>query len=225
MNHIKYLLALAFMLVSTAQAASPELVFYLQKPPLEVLSSLKGTLTKKEIADMNPGGFLALYSGYADYSNQDGMVAFPLHSNIKKPIQLLITTHLKLVRMSTNTIGYEVLPPKNTRATLYTYERRQDKYKFWYWHVSQKDVALGKALKNKPVILLTDPENIYVATGDFQILKPSTSAILPNNLYVINNEDNARRISNSLNMQRFFEPTEIKTRVPTPLIHQEIIEN
>lgn len=224
---MKYLrlLVIIFQVSIVSLCASPQIVFYIQRPPLKVLNSLKGVVSQKYLDSIKPSGFPVFYSGYVDYSDEDGRVAFSFSGDQKQPIQLIVSDEFKLVRIGFNTVGYKVIPQHASRATLYTFERKQDKNKFWYWHVQQKEIALGKALRKKPIVILADPDNVCIKPGDFKSYTSSTNVMLPYNIYALSNKGNDRLASDSLDIQRFFEPVETQIAVPTPTISQENITN
>jgi len=168
-------------------------------------------------------GFLALYAGYSDYSNSDGLIHFPLR-HVESKLYLIITKKIKLEKVKGNTISQlEFSTAKNNDKKIYLFEKQQDKNKQYFWRVSEEKNYKEKRINPISVVILTSPKNIYIPTGDF-MTDASKHLILPS-IYVVGNVDNNQIILNTLNMKHYFEPIDENEQKATDTIIKKILNN
>jgi hypothetical protein len=229
--------------------ADNRIVFYLNKAPQAAFDLAKRDLERendiKKIEKMNkklpselshkvvrgeiekylmPGisGFMALYSGYVDYSNKDGLISFPLRHTSPR-LYLVVTPDIKLVKVKGNTISYLELK-KGIPAKIYLFEKREDKNKQYFWHASEQKIPANRHINNLSVVLLTKPKNVYVALGDF-LSNNSKHIVLPNDIYVVGVGGNNKILLESLNIKRYFEPVEFEEQKVSNVLSKKMIIN
>lgn len=231
--------------------ADNRIVFYLQDPPPQAIELAEMDVTKEKglkklskIDQKTPGqisrklvkyqmkqhltpklgGFMSFYSGYLDYSNDNGLIAFPLRHTEPK-LYLVITPHFKLVKSKGETISHLEFGDKKTAPSqIYLFEKKVDKNKQFFWKVSEQEMPEDNIINPISVILLTKPKNIYIAKGDF-ISNDSKHIVLPENIYVVGTIGNNKALLNSVDIKRFFEPIELEEQNVNSLISKKMIIN
>lgn len=167
-------------------------------------------LVKSTLRTMLPAinGLQVFYAGVNAFSDHEGLVQFTLQH--KDPvIKLAITEDFKLIKIRSNTVATQDLTNKPYPITLYTFERKenasiktQDKTATRYWHVTKNDTPDKDSLDKTVFILLSDPNNFYIPTGDFITEETSEQIILPP-LYVINNTAQNKTLLDALDKTRY----------------------
>ncbi|MBD3231252.1 hypothetical protein GF322_01175 [Candidatus Dependentiae bacterium] len=227
------------------------ILFYLQNPPKASIDQAEKTLLKQKtinkienLIKKTPGqvsskllkneakkyfmpklsGFIALYSGYIDYSNPDGLISFPLR-HTKPKLYLIITPRIKLIHAKGNTVSHKELDPTFIKETqIYLFEKKEDENKQLYWSVKKQDLPKNNRINPLSVVLLTKPKNIYIPTGDY-LTNKSQHIILPNNIYVVGNIDNTKVALNIIGAKRYFEHIGYKEEKIGDNLIKKIISN
>lgn len=190
-------------------------------------------LLKNELKRYLPktlSGYISLYGGYIDFSNTDGLISFPLRHSAAK-LYLVVTKQIKLVKIKGNTISHQEFKQKkqleivkNIPVKIYLFEKKQDKNKQYFWQVKEYDRPKNNRINPLSVILLTNPQNIYVYTGDF-ISNDNKSLVLPNNIFAVGKINNVKAALNFINIYRFFEPTETEEKKANDQLYEYLITN
>jgi hypothetical protein len=201
--------------------------FYLNEKPMQINKWLKidnNISTKKEFLNPSLSGFLALYSGYMDYSNPDGQVSFPLrHENNK--VYLIITPSIRLITVKGNTISHKEFDESvKDKTEIYLFEKKEDQNKQFFWQVKKEDYPEDKIISPLSVVILTDPKNLYITTGDFMATE-NKQMVLPKNIFVITNNQSRKILLNFMNMEKYFEPIDIKDKKINKTLFQKIMTN
>ena len=243
--------ALFCLFFSVLLKADNRIVFYLKDAPMQAVSLVRMDLEKErglakidKISKKTPsqisrkfvkgemkkhlmpklGGFVALYGGYIDYSNIDGLISFPLR-HVEPKLYLAITPKIKLVKVKGETVSHlEFEDSKRTPMKIYLFEKKEDENKVFFWKVSEQEIPQDRRINDLSVILLTKPKNIYVATGDF-ISNDSKHIILPQNIYVTGVIGNNKILLDLLNIKRYFEQIEVEEEKVNDLIYKKMIIN
>ena len=239
--------SIIFSLGTGQTKTDPVIVTYLQKAPFQIIKPiekkdipnkldnliqktpgqisnklLKKTFKNKIIPDV--AGFLAIYAGYIDYSNKDGLISFPLRHTPATKAFLLITEEIKLTKVKGNTFSYATTNTTNTNAELYVCEKKKNKNNILYWEVKKTNLPTTGRINPLTITLLTNPKNVFVEEGDFKSEK-SNNLILPNNIYIVGNKNNTKILLRSLNITQYFEPIEFEEKKANEIVNQKIITN
>jgi len=161
-------------------------------------------LFKNGFKDLLPkvSGFVAIYGGYIDYSNEDGSIQFPLLHKEKK-IYLVITPEIKLTNVFGSTISHKNFI-KDVPAEVYLLEKKKnDETQTVYWRVTKEKKPDHNRINPLSIVLLTRPKNLVVSTGDF--ITPKTQNFILPGVYVVGNSNNAKSVLNFLDIRHFFE--------------------
>ena len=88
-------------------------------------------------------GFIAIYAGFMDISDRDGLISFPLR-HVSPKINVAVTEQINLIKVKENTISHrEFLPQNQVPSKLYSFERKEDidpkdpTKKTTYWSVKE----------------------------------------------------------------------------------------
>jgi len=181
--------------------ADSRIILYIKTPPTNIVkNAIKAS--KKDLhidKKMAPGqkiirvkagefftpklsGFLSVYAGFMDISDKDGLISFPLRHS-KPKIYLAITKDIKIVKVKENTISHKEFLP-DLQVKLYSFEKKDSidpkdpTKKTLYWSVNEIQGKNEKKVNPLTIVILTDPSNIYVPTGDFLSME-SPHLILP----------------------------------------------
>jgi len=190
-----------------------------RKTPSQINNKfLKGKI--KKLLKPALTGFIALYSGFMDYSNSDGLISFPLR-HLEPKIYLAFTTRINLVKARGVTISHKeyVKDPKFETA-IYLFEKKQNDKGRFFWQVSKQPVPTDKRINPLTVVILTKPKNFYVPFEDF-LSTDSKQIVLPS-IYVLDDSSKKEILLNSLDIKRFFEPIEVEERTVNEIIQQMI---
>lgn len=200
---------------------------YLNNKPLQINKWLKtdrSISNKKQLLNPSLSGFLTLYSGYMDYSNSDGEISFPLRHESNKAY-LIITPNIRLIKVKENTISHKEFDETvKDKTAIYLFEKKRDKNKQFYWHVTKQDYPNNKIISPLSLIILTNPQNIFVKTGDFMMID-NKQFILPRNVYVITNNQSRKILLTFMNMEKYFEPIDLKDKEINKTLFQKIMIN
>ncbi len=193
-----------------------------QKPP-SYLSKRQAKARLRELMLPHRSGILALYSGYSDYSNADGLLSFPLRHADKK-IFVAITENIKLVKAAGHTISHiEFIKNNNTPAELYELDKKVDEAEQPYWSIKKAPLPTDNIIPATSLIILTKPKNIIVPQGDVMSVK-TNHMILPA-IYLVGNNNYVQTVSRLLNIQSYFEPIDVIRQKAGEKTVQERISN
>ncbi len=155
-------------------------------------------------------GFVAIYAGFIDISDRDGLISFPLR-HITPKLNIAITEQINLAKVKANTIAYrEFLPPNKAQTKLYSFERKEDvdpedpAKKTQYWSVQEIPLPADNKINPLTLVIFANPSNIYVPVGDFMSAE-SNHLVLPE-IYVIGNKNQSNILFQTLDITRYFEP-------------------
>ncbi|MBU4269572.1 hypothetical protein KJ644_00750 [Candidatus Dependentiae bacterium] len=222
---------------------SPRLIFYLDPAPSQTFDRFSeekfNQLSEKTPSQINKkllegeffknrtqiiGGFLAIYSGYIDFSNIDGQIFFPLKHTEQK-LYLVITPKINLINVKGNTFSHqEVFAQEKENTKIYLFEKKQDESKQYYWQVTNAQIPENNIINPLSVVLLTKAKNIYVTLGDFRT-NDNAQMILPRNIYAINDDEKNNLILNFMSMKRYFEPTQAEEKSVSNIVTERLIQN
>jgi hypothetical protein len=146
-------------------------------------------------------GFMAIYGGYMDISNHDGLLMFPLRHAVPK-IYVAISPSIDLVKVKGETISHREFM-LGEESKLYLLERNVDDKKNIYWRVTEEKIPIDKKISPITLVIFAKTKNIIIPTGDF-LLSESSHLILPD-FYVIGNNDQAKIALQALDIKRYFE--------------------
>ena len=233
MNKLKRILFTLIICYSgKLSATSAVLVTYLKQPSIEILNANQNKIDSAKIVstlnnyistrppskiakkilhgklrqDMLPkiGGFPALYAGFLDYSNKDGLISFPLRHTSPK-LYIVITKKIKLEMIEKDTVSHlELTDPAATK--IYLFEKKQDENKQYYWDVTEQQKPEDNRVNPISMVILSNPANLYVQTGDFMATENS-NLILPN-IFVVGAFEKEKIILDSMNFFNNFESIE-----------------
>jgi len=235
-------------------AFSSSINLFLKPAPAKVQRDVKRTLAtkgNKALSTKNNGfkkllpslsGHIALYGGYVDYSDKQGTILFPRLQKASK-LFLIITSKIEVEAIEGNTIAHKTFAP-DVAAKIYLFEQldeapdngkkpaanKDDKKAppkeepITYWRVSEVKKPDDNKIENLSIVLLTNPKNIVVATGNF-MTKKTANLTLPD-VHVVGNQGQAKIALDFLDMKRFFEPIKQKEKVTKEKkVLQSIIDN
>jgi hypothetical protein len=192
------------------------------KTPVQISNKLVKNEMKKHLGP-NVDGFIALYAGYIDYSDSNGLISFPLR-HVSPKLYLVVTREVNLIKVKGNTISNLALGSEKIPAKIYLFEKKEDKNKQFFWQVTEQKVPEDRQINKLSVVLLTNPKNIYVALGDFWS-NDSKHIVLPSNIYVVGLGGNNKILLNSLDIKRYFEPIEFEDQKVSDVLSKKMIIN
>ncbi len=228
MKNMKMLIMLLILLVSLIASnlfGDNRIVMYLKHAPEEIIQTsiaeAKSQNLLDKIDEKTPGsvnhklmkgalrdyftpklsGFTAIYGGYMDISNQDGLLMFPLRHATPK-IYLAISPSIELVKVQGETISHREFV-LNEESKLYLCERKTDEKKNIFWHVSEEKIPNDRKINPITMVLLAKTKNIFVPTGDF-LAAESSHLVLPD-IHVIGSFDQEKILLQAIDLKRYFE--------------------
>lgn len=250
-KHLFYLLCVVALGTVQRIMADAVVVTYLELPPKEAMSVIEEGLEPHKVVQalesyvdkqlpskiatkaaqgslrkdgvLQQSGFLALYGGYSDYSDNDGRIAFPLRHTTPK-LYLVITPKIKLETIKGNTVSHPTFAlDKGAPVKMYLFEKKQDNHKNYFWHVSEQPVPPDYKINPISMVILTNPANIYVPLGDF-MANDSPQMTLPS-LYVVGLQGNDRSVLAALDMMYNFEPVTTSLQKAGEVKNQNLLTN
>lgn len=228
--------------------ADNRIILYLKHPPSNILETVKQeaknislasqlasleTQTPGQVSqsivnsaldrNLKPslGGFAAIYAGYIDISNKDGLFSFPLRHTTQK-VYLIITPQINLINIKENTYSHRELAD-NAPAVMYSCELKIDDKQQSYWEVREEALPQEKKINPLTIVIFSHPNNFFVPQGHFFAL-PNVQLVLPD-IYVIGRTDVEAALSASLDLRRFFEPITTDQKRPSDTSMQHMITN
>jgi len=244
------LIVLIIMLTYHAMIADNRIILYLKHAPDQVLSDVEkeiktSNLSQKieQMEQQTPGtnsqkimkyslktqlkpllsGFAAIYGGYLDISDHDGLLSFPLRHSTPK-IYIAITPKINLVNVKENTFSHrEFIATADCPTSLYLFERKVDEKQNSYWDVKRQDIPADKKVNPLTIVILTTPGNLYVPEGHF--FATDNAQLVLSDIYVIGRAQNEDAVLQSLDLSRFFEPITSEQKKATDNLMQKLITN
>jgi hypothetical protein len=155
-------------------------------------------------------GFVAIYAGFVDISDRDGLISFPLR-HVTPKINVAITEQINLIKVKENTVSHrEFFPINQVQTKLYNFERKEDvdpkdpTKKTQYWNVKEIPLPADNKINPLTLVIFAKPSNIYVPVGDFMSVE-SSHLVLPE-IFVIGNKNQSDILFQTLDINRYFEP-------------------
>ena len=244
------LMLLMLLTIGGSLQADTRLIAYLTHAPAEIIHEVEENAHKERLLEKmnsfdqkNPGyfskqqlkaalqqslrpalgGILALYGGYSDYSNADGLIGFPLRHESNK-LYIAITESILPVKAVGETISHiECYDPVTMPIDFFILERKEDAAKQSYWNVKKQTVPADRKLPLATLIILTKPSNIMIMTGD-SFAQKSNHLITPP-LYLVGNSNQVETITKLLDIQPYFEPIDCAAQPSGDFIIQTRIVN
>lgn len=171
----------------------------------------------------NLGGIVAIYGGYMDISDRDGLISFPLR-HITPKLYLAITPRIELINIKGNTFAHREYATDDQNPTnIYSFELKQDAKKYTYWDVQEEQVPQDKKINPITLVLLANPKNMYVPLGQF-MTTPNVQLILPD-IYITGQANNEQALLTALDIRRYFEPITIEQKKAGEMVLQKMITN
>ena len=248
-----FILCAVLSSIGASMFASAAIVTYIKQPPQEVIdavhekfkqeqepavSSFNNYMTTRPLSKLaekavqgklrehmlpKMSGFLSLYGGFSDYSNADGLIAFPLRHTTPK-LYMLITKRIKLETIKGTTISHTELVLKNdTPARMYKFEKHEDENGHFFWRASEEELPKDGRINPITMVILTNPRNLYIPLGDF-ITTDTPQMILPY-LYVVGSVENDALVLSTMDIKQHFEPIQIDAKTAAPKKNQKLITN
>jgi hypothetical protein len=168
-------------------------------------------------------GFFAIYAGYMDISNKDGLIQFPLRQAANK-LYIAFTEKINLIKVKDNTFSHKQFAnPQKHPTKLYLYEKQEDEKKNKFWKVQEVPLPKDKKISPLTLVIFTRPTNVFIETGAF-ICSNSQHMVLPE-IYIIDTQDQALSALNILKVKRFFEPVKFEEKPATEKSTQGMATN
>lgn len=168
-------------------------------------------------------GLVAIYGGYVDVSDPDGLISFPLRHGTPK-LYVAITPDTKLVMIKGNTFSHrEFVADSSVPKQLFSFELKQDDKKIWFWNVQEVQIPADRKINPLTLTILTYPKNIVVPTGDI-IATENSQLVLPN-LYLVSRSNNEDALLRSIDNRRYLEPITVEQKKAGDTVMQKMITN
>lgn len=248
MKYIKFLLIFlaVWLEISQNQAyADNRIVIYLRNVPPEIITqtlddaknddlarsvgSIKNIQYEalkseyKKLLTPKLSGFAAIYGGYINISNKNGLFQFPRRQSSKK-IYIAFTEKIKLKKVKGNTISHrEFADPTKHPTKLYLYEKKKDAKNNNYWSVDEVKLPADMKISPLDMVIFTNPSNVFVPTGDF-LSNDSQHFVLPE-IYVINTKNQALTDLGIVKVKRLFESVKFEEKPVTEKSTQSSLDN
>ena len=178
-------------------------------------------------------GLMALYGGYSAFSDENGLINFPLrHSG--EQVDVIFTPNIDLERLYKETYSGIFINQKAMCEQGYQQEMLPQRYSFIQkplevvdekaasdkkadtggtvmgkWEVSESTVGMDTRLPADSVIILVNPKNIFVPRGIFtEMVKPHV--LLPD-MYLIGKKFNDEILLNNQQPLSYFERIKVQS--------------
>ena len=171
----------------------------------------------------NLSGFAAVYGGYMDISDPDGLISFPLRHPSQK-VYLAVTPEISLVKVKGSTYSHrEYIVNDENPTKLYQLEKTKDAKNIWFW--STKEIPIPQDLRVNPItfILFTKPKNVMLPEGDFYTVE-NNHLVLPD-VFVVSNTDQEKMLMKMLDLKHYFEMISMEEKKASDTTQQKMITN
>lgn len=180
---------------------------------------MKGAL--REYFAPKLSGFFAIYGGYMDISNKDGLIMFPLRHATPK-IYVAIAPTVELVKVQGETISHREFL-LNEESKLYSFERKVDAKKNAYWQVTAAQLPADRKVNPITLVLFAKASNIAIFEGNF-LAAESSHLILPD-IAVLGNLDQEKILLQALDLRRYFETITLDKKKVSDNTVQKMVTN
>lgn len=208
--------------------ADNRIVLYLRHAPDSIVRSIQKEAAvpdalAKEAMLPSLSGVTAMYGGYIDTSNKDGLISFPLRHATPK-LYIAVTPRVSMVRTQGNTYSHReyVNDPQNPVA-LYQLDLKKDEKNRHYWSIQQITVPADKKVNPLTVVLLADPASILIPQGNY--MTGENVQLVFNDVYLLNRTSVETSLLQCLDHSRFFEPIKFEFKKTGDNSTQEIVSN
>lgn len=168
-------------------------------------------------------GFMAIYGGYSDISDPDGIISFPLRHASPK-LYIALTSEIKLIEVKGKTFSHgEYITDPNVETELYSYEKKQDNKKQLYWEVRKISLPPDKKINPITIVIFSKPKNIFIKTGN--IMATETKQLIAPEIYVVGNDNKESLLLKLLDIKNYFEPVMVQKKKASENTLQKIITN
>jgi hypothetical protein len=169
-------------------------------------------------------GIVAIYGGYMDISDPDGLISFPLR-HVSQKVYVAITSQIKMINIKGETYAHrEYYFEEKNPIQIFSFIRGKDAKGLSFWDVKEEKIPDDKKINPLTIVLLTNPSNIVVSQGSFMATE-NIQLILPQVLNVVNRESTPASLLNSLDIRRYFEPVTFDQKKATDVSLQKMINN
>ena len=222
--------------------ADNRIVMYLRHAPQSILDSVEQTVDQEVLQTQTPGkqaqellnakipamlkpslgGIAAVYAGYFTVSRTDGLISFPLRHTSSK-IYVAVTPAIQLVRIKGNTFSHRAFLPPPTPTALFSLEQTVDEKQRTYWKVRTAPLPDDLIISPLTMVLLTQPNNIVLADGDF-LASANQQLVLPEPI-LVSREGNDACLLNAMIFRQHFEGLDFEDKKASDNCVQTMIQN
>ena len=168
----------------------------------QIEQSMKQYLTPKL------SGFPLLYAGYTTLTDADGLATFPLR-HAQQKLYVAITPDIKMIHVRGSSFSHtEYSPDMTVPLSLYKLEKSEDDKKQALWKVTKIDKPDNNRINPITMVILTHPENIFIAEGSI-MATPGEQMVIPP-IRVVGNQDKDLVSLRLLDITQHFEKVQIK---------------
>ncbi|MBM3887021.1 hypothetical protein FJ364_03745 [Candidatus Dependentiae bacterium] len=159
--------------------------------------------TMRQFLTPKLSGFPLLYSGYVTVTDTHGLATFPLR-HAQPKLYIAITPDIKMIHVRGSSFSHaEYSPEQNTPLSLYKCEKLEDDKKQPFWKVSKITHPDSNRINPITVVILTNPDNIFIPEGD--IMTPGGEQLITPPIRVIGNQDKEIINLRLLDIKPYFE--------------------
>jgi len=207
-------------------------------PPDKFAKKMVKGLVPMDNFPKSSSGLMALYGGYSAFSDENGLINFPLR-HAGDQVTVIFTPNIDLERLYKETLSGIFISQKAMNEQAYPQEMLPQKYIFTQkpleedneiktsdktdkkgdsggvvmgrWEVTPSSVGMDSRLPTDAVIVLVNPKNIYIPKGLFvEMVKPHL--LLPD-MYLIGKKFNDEILLNNQHQLNFFERINVQSVV------------
>jgi hypothetical protein len=189
--------------IKDAAKADPEIAMLQLVSTPGNLAAQQVEQTFKQYLTPKLSGFPLLYAGYITVTDNDGLATFPLRHTQQK-LYIAVTPDIKMIHVKGSSFSHaEYHQTHSNPLSLYKCEKLEDDKKVPFWKVSKIDKPDNNRINPITVVILTHPDNIFIATGDV-MASAGEQLVLPP-IRVIGNQDKDLVNLRLLDIKRNFE--------------------
>ena len=177
--------------------------------------------TMKQFLTPKLSGFPLLYAGYTTLSDTDGLASFPLR-HAQQKLYIAVTPDIKMIHVKGTSFSHtEYSPDMTVPLALYKLEKLEDEKKQWLWNITKIEKPDNSRINPITVVILSHPENIYIAAGSV-MATPGEQMVIPP-IRVVGNQDKDLVNLRILDITPHFEKVQIKGKRANDNTVQKII--
>jgi hypothetical protein len=159
-------------------------------------------------------GFPVLYAGYITSTDEAGLAILPLR-HAQEKLYIAVTPDIRLIHVKGQSFSHaEYLPDRITQLALYKCEKLLDDKEVPFWRVTKIERPDDSRINPISVIILTNPDNIFVQTGDIKAAS-SEQLVLPP-IRVVGNQDKNAVALRLLDIKPYFEEVKKEQKRANP---------